>query len=236
MNQDFDPFRELQLSPDAEPELVKAAFKALARKYHPDRFQDPKEKAQAEERMKRINEAQRLIASGQYQPPTPPASESEQPARPQTPPSPTATAPSTPPRRPHRVALGPIFAVFAMLLLAIILPRLFSSDRLAKALKLEEQGNYQQALEHLNSAIEQNPRNGEAYFHRARIWLRLDQPERAEVDRRNATGLLSEPRLQELSQTFPPPVSSSPSPSPSPQAEAEVPASDSTNGAGHGLP
>ncbi len=132
--------------------------------------------------------------------------------------------------------MGPFFAVFAIVLLAIVLPRLFSTDRLGKALELEKEAQYQQALEHLNSAIEQNPRNGEAYFHRARIWLHLEQPERAEVDRRNAAGLLSEPRLRELSQAFPLPVRSSPSASPSPQAEAEVPASDSTNGAGHGLP
>ena len=31
-----DPYRVLQVIPDAEPEVVRAAYRALARKYHPD--------------------------------------------------------------------------------------------------------------------------------------------------------------------------------------------------------
>ena len=31
-----DPYRVLQVLPDAEPEVIQAAYRALARKYHPD--------------------------------------------------------------------------------------------------------------------------------------------------------------------------------------------------------
>ena len=31
-----DPYRVLQVSPDAEPEVIQAAYRALARKHHPD--------------------------------------------------------------------------------------------------------------------------------------------------------------------------------------------------------
>jgi curved DNA-binding protein CbpA len=31
-----DPYRVLQVVPDAEPEVIQAAYRALARKYHPD--------------------------------------------------------------------------------------------------------------------------------------------------------------------------------------------------------
>ena len=31
-----DPYRMLQVIPDAEPEVIQAAYRALARKHHPD--------------------------------------------------------------------------------------------------------------------------------------------------------------------------------------------------------
>ena len=37
----FDPYAVLQVLPSAEPEVVNAAFKALALKYHPDHDADP---------------------------------------------------------------------------------------------------------------------------------------------------------------------------------------------------
>jgi len=36
MLQTVDPYRVLQVLPDAEPEVIRAAYRALARKYHPD--------------------------------------------------------------------------------------------------------------------------------------------------------------------------------------------------------
>jgi curved DNA-binding protein CbpA len=52
-----DPYRVLQVTPGAEQEVVNAAFRALALKYHPDR--DPS--STAAQRMAELNEAYALI-------------------------------------------------------------------------------------------------------------------------------------------------------------------------------
>lgn len=196
----FDPYRELQLSPDAEPELIKAAFKALAKKYHPDQFSDPAEKARAEARMARINEAQRLLQSGEYRPPIRATQETAARVEPEPPP---ASSPPQPPPRTVKSSASPAhkkseirssarlssaaFILFALALLTVlILPTQLSQNHLERALSLEKQGLYQEALEELNSAVEQAPGNRELYAHRARIWDHLGFPERAEVDRTNS--------------------------------------------------
>lgn len=53
-----DLYRELQVDRSADPDVIEAAYKRLALKYHPDRnSNDP----DAAERMKRINEAYRIL-------------------------------------------------------------------------------------------------------------------------------------------------------------------------------
>ena len=184
----FDPYAELQLSPDAEPELIKAAFKALAKKYHPDRYSNPREKARAEERMARINEAQRMLQSGQYRPPPPPATSPSPgvgapPSEP--PPPPRPTPPPAPKAKPRKVSSVP-FALAAIFLFAVlVLPGMLSGDHLEKALQLEDQGKYSEALQELNKAVASAPHDRALYRHRARIWEALDEPEKAAVDRRN---------------------------------------------------
>lgn len=49
-------YRELGLLTDAEPEVIKAAYRALSLTYHPDHTQDS-----SDERIKRINAAYHLI-------------------------------------------------------------------------------------------------------------------------------------------------------------------------------
>lgn len=58
MPADADLYRVLQVDPSADPEVIEAAYKRLARKYHPDHNRGD---AQAEEHMKRINEAYRVL-------------------------------------------------------------------------------------------------------------------------------------------------------------------------------
>jgi curved DNA-binding protein CbpA len=53
-----DLYQVLQLDPSAEPDVIEAAYKRLALKYHPDRNRDD---PLAVERMKRINEAYRIL-------------------------------------------------------------------------------------------------------------------------------------------------------------------------------
>ena len=57
----FDPYAVLQVVPSCEPEVVHAAFRALALKYHPDR--DPSKRA--ERKMAELNRAYDLLRDPQ---------------------------------------------------------------------------------------------------------------------------------------------------------------------------
>lgn len=52
----------LEVSPNASPEVIKAAYRQLALKYHPDRQPDVRARQQAEERMKQINAAYDILS------------------------------------------------------------------------------------------------------------------------------------------------------------------------------
>ena len=55
----MDPYKELGVSPSASDEEIKAAYRNLVKKYHPDRYANaPKEvQDQVSEKVKRINTA-----------------------------------------------------------------------------------------------------------------------------------------------------------------------------------
>lgn len=52
----MDHYRTLQVTRDAEPEVIERAYKALSLKYHPDR-RAPDERVWATKRMQQLNEA-----------------------------------------------------------------------------------------------------------------------------------------------------------------------------------
>lgn len=56
----MDHYRTLQVTRDAEPEVVERAYKALCRKYHPDRGGSD-DGGSATRRMQDINEAYRVL-------------------------------------------------------------------------------------------------------------------------------------------------------------------------------
>ncbi|MBR7092998.1 MAG: J domain-containing protein [Clostridia bacterium] len=53
----MDPYQVLGISPDATDEQVKAAYRELAKKYHPDHYGDNPLSDLAQEKMQQINEA-----------------------------------------------------------------------------------------------------------------------------------------------------------------------------------
>lgn len=53
-----DYYRILQVHPDADPEIIEAAYRRLAQKYHPDRDPSPG----ATRRMQELNEAYGILA------------------------------------------------------------------------------------------------------------------------------------------------------------------------------
>ena len=52
-----DPYSVLGVKPDASDDEIKRAYRELARKYHPDNYQNNPLADLAEEKMKEINEA-----------------------------------------------------------------------------------------------------------------------------------------------------------------------------------
>jgi curved DNA-binding protein CbpA len=60
----MDPYKVLGVSPTATDEEIRDAYRALVKKYHPDRYQDSDLKERAEEKMKEINAAYELLTKG----------------------------------------------------------------------------------------------------------------------------------------------------------------------------
>ncbi len=219
----MDPYRELGLSPEActEPELVRAAFKALAKKYHPDTATDPTLKARAEEKMRRLNEAQRLILSGEYRPPTAdlsattPTAQSTSSSKP-TPTTATASVAkrTARPRQTRSIPILPIAIAAICLLLTLLAPGFTGRRQFERAQQLESQGKYQDSLEAINQTIAYDPRNGQALLFRAKLWKHLGFPDRVKTDLANARMMVSPPELAEAETRLLPAPSPSSSPSP----------------------
>lgn len=65
-----DPYQVLGLRRGASLEEVKKAYRAMAKKFHPDQFTEASAKELAEEKMQRINEAYDAITTGQVEDPS----------------------------------------------------------------------------------------------------------------------------------------------------------------------
>lgn len=195
-----DYYALLQVSEDAEAEVIRFAFKALAKKYHPDQAGPDQE-----ERMRRINEAYAVLsdpdkraaydrARGPGFKAPPPAPTVETVSRPETdppirPPSASSSGRAEPKPPASPVARAMIPALFAVLLLYFGVIHLMAGDRVARARGHLQQGGAEQALELLNEAIRSDPHNGEAFLLRARALHQLGQNAEALVDLSNAAQL-----------------------------------------------
>ncbi|MBQ8088440.1 MAG: J domain-containing protein [Clostridia bacterium] len=60
----MDPYQILHLPPTASREQVRASYRALARRWHPDRFQEGPERDWANDKMAQINAAYHECLSG----------------------------------------------------------------------------------------------------------------------------------------------------------------------------
>lgn len=60
MPRNQDHYRTLQVTRDAEPEVIERAYKALSMKHHPDRM-PPERRREATVRMQAINEAYAVL-------------------------------------------------------------------------------------------------------------------------------------------------------------------------------
>lgn len=60
-DQERDPYKTLQVDPEAEDEVIAAAYRRLARKYHPDTAADSGASADASARMAALNAAWEMI-------------------------------------------------------------------------------------------------------------------------------------------------------------------------------
>ena len=56
----MDHYQRLQVTRDADPEVIDKAYRALSFKHHPDRVPE-RHRAQATRRMQRINESYRVL-------------------------------------------------------------------------------------------------------------------------------------------------------------------------------
>lgn len=59
-----DPYKVLGVSPNASDDEIKAAYRELVKKYHPDKYQDNPLGDLAEEKLQEINEAYDMIMRG----------------------------------------------------------------------------------------------------------------------------------------------------------------------------
>jgi hypothetical protein len=77
-------YRTLELGLDATPEQVKAAYLDLIKVWHPDRFQDDRLRAKAEEKLRLITDAYTQLKESNPEPPPPPPLEQQEirPSRP----------------------------------------------------------------------------------------------------------------------------------------------------------
>lgn len=192
-----DYYSILQVSPKAEPEVIKLAYKALAKKYHPDRCAEP----DREERMQRINEAYEVLGDpsrradydrsrSSSSPPKPEPPRPEPVAPPVRPASPPSPAPPMPGTEKASARLAQLLLGSVLLLVGYFgFQALWGLHSQNLAQQKFEQGDYQGCVELVNQSIRSGSRDSANFLLRARCFNLMEQPEQALIDLDNAASL-----------------------------------------------
>ena len=191
-----DYYAILQVSPEAESEVIRLAYKALAKKYHPDRG------GQDEERMRLINEAYEVLSDGgrraEYDrtrkvaaPPSPEPADivaRPEPVRPPKP-APVEQPPGIPVELSRLRFQQMVLGLVGLFLLYYAGQFLYERFAGGGALELFEKGEYQTCLARLDRSVAAGSRDPDVFSLRGKCYRRLEQPEKALIDFKNAIAL-----------------------------------------------
>jgi len=188
-------YETLGIKPGASAEEVKQAYRALARRWHPDRAgQDPHQKQLAEAKLKAINEAYAQLKD--HQPSKPAASNGA-----------TSGTPATPHGKSDAVAKKPTNA----------------KQFYDQAVEAMQASQLKEAIDALSAAIRLSPNYAEAYKFRGHVYSLMGLELSAEADLTKAKQLellqkVASPKPHTRSPARSPAIPLSPPPDPLPHA------------------
>ncbi|MGE0491890.1 MAG: DnaJ domain-containing protein [Vulcanimicrobiota bacterium] len=172
-----DYYEILQVAPDAEPEVISFAYKALAKKYHPD-HRGP----DGQEKMALINEAYEVLRDPARREAYDQGRSTAQAPAPAAPVL-AGPAPAAPRRRPIGLAW---LALPALLLAYFLTTRGVATIYLHRADARFESGDYRAAIAAYTVSLSQQARQPQVYFRRGRSFYELGLNGEAVVDFTNA--------------------------------------------------
>lgn len=187
----YADYERLNLKIGASIAEVKAAYRTLAKRWHPDQFSDLEQKKQAEEELKKINDAYQKIKAFLAENPS---SQTE----PNSPPGDRPNSASTTYHSPSESSSAQT--------------RIYTSGASAAeafyqaGADLTKAGKYEEAIAHFSSAIKLNPNYAEAYRHRGFVYSLMGLELGAESDLRKAKelGLTRQSRASQPNPSAPP--------------------------------
>ena len=184
-------YKRLNLKIGASIAEVKAAYRTLAKRWHPDQFSDLEQKQQAEEELKKINDAYQKIKAFLAENPSSQTEPNSQPSDRPNSAQPTNHSPSESSSPQTRIYTSGASAAEAFY---------------QTGADLTKAGKYEEAIAHFSSAIKLNPNYAEAYRHRGFVYSLMGLELGAESDLRKAKelGLTRQSRASQPNQRVQP--------------------------------
>ena len=194
----MNPFEVLEISPDASPEEVKAAYHRLAKRWHPDRFTGA-EKETAEARFRELAEAfsmlkdpiKRASIQPAAQKPIPVAPSEQEAAHERTPEDWAAMA-------KEALAAGKLDQARALIHYAIRMDASKAAYHALLAAVIEQDGgDIRQAVKALETAVRLNPKDVESHIKLATHFEQLGMAARSQRHLQEAAALApNHPKLR----------------------------------------